>query len=46
LAKDLSIEAFEKLIDENTKAIYLESIGNPGYAIPDFDAFGALAQKI
>ena len=45
LAEDLSIEAFEKLIDENTKAIYLESIGNPGYVIPDFDAFGALAKK-
>jgi len=45
LAKDLSIEAFEKLIDGNTKAIYLETIGNPGYVIPDFDAFGALAKK-
>ena len=45
LAKDLEIESFEKLIDENTKAIYLESIGNPGYVIPDFDAFGALAKK-
>lgn len=45
LAEDLSIEAFENLIDENTKAIYLESIGNPGYVIPDFDAFGALAKK-
>jgi O-acetylhomoserine (thiol)-lyase len=45
LAENLSIEAFEKLIDENTKAIYLESIGNPGYVIPDFDAFGALARK-
>ena len=45
LAADLTIEAFEKLIDENTKAIYLESIGNPGYAVPDFDAFGALAKK-
>jgi O-acetylhomoserine (thiol)-lyase len=45
LAKDLSIEAFEKLIDCNTKAIYLETIGNPGYVIPDFDAFGALAKK-
>lgn len=45
LATDLTIEAFEKLIDENTKAIYLESIGNPGYVIPDFDAFGALAKK-
>jgi O-acetylhomoserine/O-acetylserine sulfhydrylase len=45
LAEDLTIEAFEKLIDENTKAIYLESIGNPGFVIPDFDAFGALAKK-
>jgi O-acetylhomoserine (thiol)-lyase len=45
LAEDLTVEAFEKLIDENTKAIYLESIGNPGYVIPDFDAFGALARK-
>ena len=45
LAEDLSIEAFEKLIDENTKAIFLETIGNPGYVIPDFDAFGALAKK-
>lgn len=45
LAEDLTIGAFEKLIDENTKAIYLESIGNPGYVIPDFDAFGALAKK-
>jgi O-acetylhomoserine (thiol)-lyase len=45
LAEDLTIEAFEKLIDENTKAIYLESIGNPGYVIPDFEAFGALAKK-
>lgn len=45
LAADLTIEAFEKLIDKNTKAIYLESIGNPGYVVPDFDAFGALAKK-
>ncbi|MGQ8338500.1 O-acetylhomoserine aminocarboxypropyltransferase/cysteine synthase family protein [Sunxiuqinia sp. A32] len=45
LAEDLTIEAFEKLIDKNTKAIYLETIGNPGYVIPDFDAFGDLAKK-
>lgn len=38
-------EAFEKLIDERTKAIYLESIGNPGFNIPDFDALAALAKK-
>jgi O-acetylhomoserine (thiol)-lyase len=45
LAENLSVEAFEKLIDENTKAIYLETIGNPGFVVPDFDAFGALAKK-
>jgi O-acetylhomoserine (thiol)-lyase len=45
LADGLSPEAFEKLIDENTKAIYLESIGNPGFLVPDFEAFGALAKK-
>ena len=45
LAENLTVEAFERLIDEKTKAIYLESIGNPGFVIPDFDAFAALAQK-
>ncbi|MDD2381390.1 MAG: O-acetylhomoserine aminocarboxypropyltransferase/cysteine synthase [Mariniphaga sp.] len=44
-AENLNVEAFEKLIDENTKAIYFETIGNPGYVIPDFEAFGALAKK-
>jgi O-acetylhomoserine/O-acetylserine sulfhydrylase len=38
-------EAFEKLIDKNTKAIYLETIGNPGFNIPDFQAIAALARK-
>ncbi|GAA5887563.1 hypothetical protein JCM6882_001450 [Rhodosporidiobolus microsporus] len=36
---------FEKLIDDKTKAIYLESIGNPKYNIPDIEAFAALADK-
>jgi O-acetylhomoserine (thiol)-lyase len=44
-AENLTVEAFEKLIDENTKALYFETIGNPGYVIPDFEAFGALAKK-
>lgn len=44
-AEDLTAEAFEKLIDDNTKAIYLESIGNPGFNVPDFEAFGDLAKK-
>ncbi len=38
-------EAFEKLIDNNTKALYLETIGNPGFNVPDFDAIAALARK-
>ncbi len=36
---------FEKLIDEKTKAIYLETIGNPKYNIPDFESISALARK-
>jgi O-acetylhomoserine (thiol)-lyase len=37
--------AFEKLIDDKTKAIYLETIGNPELNIPDFEAIAALAKK-
>lgn len=44
-AENLSVEAFEKLIDENTKALFFETIGNPGYVVPDFEALGALAKK-
>lgn len=36
---------FEKLIDDKTKAIYLETIGNPDLNIPDFDAIAAIAKK-
>lgn len=35
---------FEKLIDKKTKAIYLETIGNPEFNIPDFEAISALAK--
>ena len=45
LATDLEPASFEKLIDAKTKAIYLETIGNPGFNIPDFDAIAALAKK-
>jgi len=38
-------EDFEKLIDNKTKAIYLETIGNPKFNIPDFDAIAAVANK-
>jgi O-acetylhomoserine (thiol)-lyase len=40
-----NVESFEKLIDEKTKAIYLETIGNPQLNIPDFEKFAALANK-
>lgn len=36
---------FEKLIDGKTKAIYLETIGNPRFNIPDFDAIAGIAKK-
>lgn len=44
-AKEDSVAEFEKLIDSRTKALYLETIGNPGFNIPDFDAFSRLAKK-
>ncbi len=36
---------FETKIDENTKAIYLETIGNPRFNIPDFEKIAAIAKK-
>jgi O-acetylhomoserine (thiol)-lyase len=45
LADDLTPEAFERLIDDRTKAIYFESIGNPGFVVPDFEALVALARR-
>lgn len=36
-------EHFRKLIDEKTKAIYLETIGNPRFNIPDFEAIAQVA---
>ncbi|RMG24806.1 MAG: aminotransferase class I/II-fold pyridoxal phosphate-dependent enzyme, partial [Bacteroidetes bacterium] len=38
-------EDMAPLIDENTKALYAESIGNPGFSVPDFEKLGALASK-
>lgn len=38
-------ESFVKHIDKNTKAIYLETIGNPRLNIPDFQKFADLAKE-
>lgn len=39
------IESFRSKIDANTKALYLETIGNPRLSIPDFEKFAALAKE-
>ncbi|KAI4635836.1 uncharacterized protein J4E88_002746 [Alternaria novae-zelandiae] len=36
---------FKAAIDEKTKAIYLESIGNPRYNVPDFEKIVAIAHE-
>jgi O-acetylhomoserine/O-acetylserine sulfhydrylase len=38
-------EDFAKLIDEKTKAVYIESIGNPKYNVPDFEAIAKVAHE-
>lgn len=44
-AEGSTAENMESLIDEKTKALYVETIGNPSYNIPDFEKIAALAQK-
>jgi O-acetylhomoserine/O-acetylserine sulfhydrylase len=44
-ANDLNPGSFEKLIDSKTKALYVETIGNPGFNIPDFEALSAVSKK-
>ncbi|MBQ5753999.1 MAG: O-acetylhomoserine aminocarboxypropyltransferase/cysteine synthase [Alistipes sp.] len=44
IAKGDSVEDFESLIDERTKMIYVESMGNPTCDVLDLEAIGALAK--
>ena len=44
-AEDDSAEAIEKLIDDKTKAVYCESIGNPAGNIIDLEAVSAAAHR-
>lgn len=39
------VKDYEKLIDDKTKALYIETIGNPEFNVVDFDAIAALARK-
>ncbi|MEL6133944.1 MAG: aminotransferase class I/II-fold pyridoxal phosphate-dependent enzyme, partial [Bacteroidota bacterium] len=44
-ADGVNLDSYEALIDENTKAIYVETMGNPEFSVPDFEGFAALGQK-
>ncbi|KAF3479923.1 O-acetylhomoserine (thiol)-lyase [Arthroderma uncinatum] len=35
----------EQLIDEKTKLIFTESLGNPNYAVPDFESLAKITHK-
>jgi O-acetylhomoserine (thiol)-lyase len=37
-------EGFRRAIDERTKAVYVETIGNPRFNVPDFDAIAEVAR--
>lgn len=43
-AEDDRPESYERLINEKTKAIFLETIGNPRFNIPDFEAIAGIAK--
>ncbi|RLJ72571.1 O-acetylhomoserine aminocarboxypropyltransferase/cysteine synthase family protein [Pedobacter alluvionis] len=38
-------DEFEAKITDKTKAIYLETIGNPAFSVPDFEKIAAIAKK-
>ncbi|MQG05091.1 MAG: O-acetylhomoserine aminocarboxypropyltransferase/cysteine synthase [SAR202 cluster bacterium] len=40
-----NISSFESKIDEKTKALYIESIGNPEMNVPDFEKLAKLAHS-
>jgi O-acetylhomoserine (thiol)-lyase len=43
-AEGIDPVSIEELIDSNTKAIYLEAIGNPEFSVADFDAISRIAK--
>jgi O-acetylhomoserine (thiol)-lyase len=38
-------EDYARLIDENTKAIYCETLSNPRFNVPDFEGIAAIARE-
>ncbi len=45
ISASIDVVDFERLIDDRTKAIYVETIGNPSFVVPDFEAFAQLSKK-
>lgn len=45
IAPDLRPESFEALVDDNTKALYVESMGNPTCIVPDLRAIADVAAR-
>lgn len=38
-------EEFRRAIDDQTRALYVETIGNPGFNVPDFEALANIAHQ-
>lgn len=45
LAKSDSVEDLEALVDDRTKAIYLENLGNPAFNVPDYEPIVEMARR-
>ncbi len=45
LVDSVEPEAFAKAIDAKTKALYVETIGNPGFDVPDLEGLAKLAHQ-
>ena len=39
------VDSIEALIDDRTRALYVESIGNGAFSVPDFERLAAVARK-
>lgn len=44
-ADDSHADNISKLIDDKTKAIFIETIGNPSYNVPDFERISSVARQ-
>lgn len=45
IAPEATAEAMEALIDDRTRAVFAESMGNPTCAVPDLEAIGAACAR-